>query len=78
MMIFICIDSADGSIDAKTLGNHGNVMHKPMGSTDDGKVGGEEVLSQNVPIIVAVMLIVPIMCVLVILLGCKIHNASKY
>lgn len=45
---------------------------KPIESTDDAESD-----SQKVPIVVAVMLIVPIVCVLLILLGFKIYNMSE-
>lgn len=54
-------------------------QHKPIVSKDeqmDRDNGSND--SQKVPILVAVMLVVPIVSVLIILLGFKIYNSSKY
>ena len=93
-MLYNLTDSADAAIDVKEVSNPavkktggdnlsemGVANHKPLASkddemgTDNGAASSE---SQKVPILVAVMLIVPIVCVLIILLGFKIYNTSEY
>ena len=53
------------------------MAHKSIDMEIDRNEGGI-MATQKVPIIVGVMLLVPIVCVLIILLGYKIHQASKY
>lgn len=62
----------------KKIGLEAN--HKPIVSKDEqiGTDNGASPGTQKVPIVVGAMLIVPVVCVLIILLGFKIYNSSKY